>query len=128
LIDRCCAHCGELPQAEVEMDTEHEGLTAAEHAERAQSQGRTVAEYCREAGLSPHALYSARRQLRKNGALPGAPRRRQDKKKPGKFIAVNVVETVPTVVCRARHPTGWVIECTSWPDPSWMRELTGERT
>jgi transposase-like protein len=47
------------------MDTKHEELTAVEHVERAQGQGQTVAEYCRQAGLSPHALYSARRQLRK---------------------------------------------------------------
>jgi hypothetical protein len=38
------------------MDTKHEDLTAAEHAERAESQGQTVAEYCQLAGLSPHAL------------------------------------------------------------------------
>jgi hypothetical protein len=40
----------------------------------------------------------------------------------------DVVDSVPAVVCRARHPTGWVIECASWPDPSWMKELTGEGT
>ena len=109
------------------MDTKHEELTASEHVERAQSQGQTVAEYCRQTGLRPHALYSARRQLRKNGALPGSPKRRQAKRKPGKFIAVSVTEPVPVVVCRVRHPTGWVIECASWPDPSWLKGLTGER-
>ena len=110
------------------MDTKHEELTAAEHVERAQSQGQTVAEYCRQTDLSPHALYGARRQLRKAGALSGSPKRRQAKRKPGKFIAVSVTDPVPVVVCRVRHPTGWVIECASWPDPSWMKGLTGERT
>ncbi len=46
---------------------------------------------------------------------------------PAKFIAVSVTDSVPAVVCRVRHPTGWVIECASWPDPNWIKELAGER-
>lgn len=110
------------------MDTEHEEMTAVEHAERAQSQGQTVAEYCRQTGLSVHALYSARRELKEKGLLPGAPKRRPARKKAGKFITVSVTDAAPAVMCRVRHPAGWVIECASWPDPSWMKELTGERT
>jgi hypothetical protein len=110
------------------MDTKHQELTVAEHVERAQSQGQTVAEYCRQTGLRVHVLYSARRQMRKNGALTGSLKRRQARRKPGKFIAVSVADSVPAVVCRVRHPTGWVIECASWPDPRWMQDLTGERT
>jgi hypothetical protein len=109
------------------MDAKHEELTGAEHVERAQSQGQTVAEYCREKGLSVHVLYSARRQLREKGLLPGAPKRRPVRKRLGNFIPVSVTETAPAMVCRVRHPTGWVIECASWPDPSWMKGLTGER-
>jgi transposase-like protein len=125
----CSSRCGRLPRTEVEMDTKHEDLTAADHVERAQSQGQTVAEYCRQTGQSPHALYSARRQLRKNGALPGSSKRRRAKrKKLGTFIAVSVADSAPSVVCRVRHRNGWVIECASWPDPGWMRDLTGERT
>lgn len=110
------------------MDTKHEEMTAIEHVERAQSQGQTVADYCRQTGLSVHALYSARRQLKEKGQLPGVPKRRPVRKKAGKFIAVSVTEVTPAVVCRVRHPTGWVVECASWPDPSWMQQLTGERT
>jgi transposase-like protein len=110
------------------MDTKHRELTAAEHVARAQSQEQTVAEYCRQTGLSPHALYSARRQQKKSGALPGSPKPRQAKRKSGNFIAVRVTDPVPVAVCRVRHPTGWVIECASWPDPSWMKGLTGEGT
>ena len=110
------------------MDTKHEDLTAAEHLERAQGQGQTVADYCRQTGLSPHALYSARRQLGKTGTLAGSPKRRQARRKLGKFIAVSVADSVPAVVCRVRHPAGWVIECVSWPDPGWMKALAGERT
>jgi hypothetical protein len=110
------------------MDTKHEEMTAVEHAERAQSQGQTVAEYCRQTGLSVHALYSARRELKEKGLLLGAPRRRPVRKKAGKFITVRVTEAAPAMVCRVRHTAGWVIECASWPDPSWVKELTGERT
>ncbi len=109
------------------MDTKHEDLTAGEHVERAQSQGQTVAEYCRQTGLNAHVLYSARRQLRKSGALPGSHKRRRVRNEPAKFIAVSVTDSVPAVVCRVRHPTGWVIECASWPDPNWIKELAGER-
>ena len=110
------------------MDTKHQEMTAAEHVEQAQSQGQTVAEYCRQAGLSVHALYSARRQMKDKGLLPGTPKRRSVRKKAGKFIAVSVTEAAPTVVCRVHHSAGWVIECASWPAPSWMKELTGEQT
>ena len=34
------------------MDTKHEEMMAIEHAERVQSHGRPVAEYCRQTGLS----------------------------------------------------------------------------
>jgi transposase-like protein len=111
------------------MDTKHEELTAAEHAERAHSQGQTVVEYCRQAGLSVHALYSARRQLKEKGVLPGVPRRRSRRvlKEAGKFMTVSVAQSAPAVVCRLRHPSGWVVECAGLPDPSWMKDLTGER-
>lgn len=110
------------------MDTKHEEMTAVEHAELAQSQGQTVVEYCRETGLSVHALYSARRQLKDKGLLPGAPKRRAVRRKTENFITVSVTEAAPAVVCRVRHPTGWIIECACWPDPRWMKALTGEQT
>jgi transposase-like protein len=81
-------------------------MTATEHVERAQSQGQTVAEYCRQMGLSVHALYSARRQLKDKGLLPGAPKRRPVRKKLGKFLTASVSETVPAAMCRVRHPSG----------------------
>ena len=127
MIGRCWARCGALPRMEIEMDTTNEEMTATQHVERAESQGQTVAEYCRQTGLSLHVLYSARRELKEKGLLAGARKRRPVRKKTGKFIAVNVTEAAPAVVCRVRHRAGWVIECASWPDPSWMKQLTGER-
>jgi transposase-like protein len=90
------------------MDTKHEEMTAVEHVERVQSQGQTVAEYCRQIGVNVQALYGARRQLKEKGLLPGAPKRRPVRKKAGEFIAVSVTEAAPAVVCRVRHPTSWV--------------------
>ena len=124
---------GALPRMEVEMDTKHEELTAAErsyleHAERAQGQGQTLAEYCRQTGLSPHVLYSARRQLKAKGVLARAPRRQHVSRKTRQFIAVTVGESARSgsMICRLRHPSGWVMECGSWPEPSWLKDLTGE--
>lgn len=115
------------------METKNEHLTAAErcyleHAERAQSQGQTLAEYCRRTGLSPHVLYSARRQLKIKGVLAQSRKRQSVCGKPGQFITVSVSEAARSVsaLCRLRHPSGWVMECGSWPDASWLRELTGE--
>lgn len=115
------------------METKYEDLTAAEsryleHAERAQSQGQTLAEYCRRTGLSPHVLYSARRQLKMKGVVAQPLKRRRLSDKPGQFITVSVSEPARAVSapCRLRHPSGWVMECASWPEASWLRELTGE--
>ena len=100
LADRADAHrgCGELPRVEVDMDRKHEELTAAErsyleHAERTKGQGQTLAEYCRQLGLSPRVLYSARRQLKIKGLLAQAPRRQRASGKPGQFITVSVAQS-----------------------------------
>ena len=29
------------------------------------------------------------------------------------------------LACRVRHPSGCVIECVSWPDPSWIMGVLG---
>jgi len=125
--------CGELPRMEVEMDTKHEDLTSAErsyleHAERAQGQGQTLAQYCRQAGLNPHVLYSARRRLKAKGVLLQGPKRQRASGKPKQFITVSVSESARagSLICRLRHPSGWVMECGSWPEPSWLNDLTGE--
>jgi len=116
------------------MDTKHDDLTAVErsyleHAERAQGQGQTLAEYCRQTGLSAHVLYSARRQLKAKGILEQTPKRQRVPRRPGRFITVSVAESARSgaLVCRLRHPSGWVMECASWPEPSWLKSLTGEQ-
>ena len=102
-----------------------------------------MSQYCRSVGLNPFSLYSMRRQMRRKGILPpvqqtegtaGAKEPRRSAV-PGRFVAVRVVEpAVPVaaaaaagLVCRLRHPSGWMIECGSWPESSWVSALVGAR-
>jgi hypothetical protein len=31
-------------------------------------------------------------------------------------------------VCRLRHPSGWMIECGTWPEPRWLAGLLEARS
>jgi hypothetical protein len=93
-----------------------------EHVQRAHSRGQSLAQYCRDAEIKVQDLYSARQQLMRKGVLPvseGSPRsdRRRD------FLPVRVAAPSSAslgMVCRLRHPSGWLIECASWPDGTWL--------
>ena len=124
------------------MNTKREELTEGErryleHVRRARSQGMGLSRYCRSVGLNPFALYSMRRQMRRKGILAPAQqpaagagaKEPRGSAVPGRFVAVRVVEpAVPAavasaaagLVCRLRHPSGWTIECGSWPEPGWV--------
>lgn len=96
-----------------------------EHVRRAREQGVTLVEYCQKLGLKPRALYGVRRDLVRKGVLPRT--RKTKKAGPGQFVAVRVTAAPATshngCVCRVRHPSGWVMECGSWPSAAWMAEL-----
>ena len=122
------------------MNAKREELTEGErryleHVRRARSQGMGLSQYCRSVGLNPFSLYSMRRQMRRKGILAPAQQPAAGAKEPrgsavpGRFVAVRVVEpAVPAavasaaagLVCRLRHPSGWTIECGSWPEPGWV--------
>lgn len=102
------------------METKHEEMTATEHVERAQSQGQTVADYCRQTGLSVHALYSAGRQLKDKGLVAGAPMGRPVPKKPERLIAVNVRNE-----CDGGRADGSVPRAPSGQLRDRVRELAG---
>jgi hypothetical protein len=117
------------------MTTTYEGLTPTEqqyleHARAAESQGVPLSKYCRAAGLSAYALYSIRRRLVQKGVLS----RQRAVRKPAvekPFIAVRVEKPGAGAnggVCRLQSPNGWVIECASWPEPDWVRDLTEKQT
>jgi len=46
---------------------------------------------------------------------------------PGAFVGVRIAPApgaaATGAACRIRHPSGWVIECASWPEASWMAAL-----
>lgn len=131
-----------LPRTESEMNAKRVELTEGErgyleHVRRARSQGMGLSQYCRSVGLNPFSLYSMRRQMRRKGILPPAQQTERSagakeprgSSVPGRFVAVRVVEpAVPAavasapagLVCQLRHPSGWTIECGSWPEPRWV--------
>jgi hypothetical protein len=117
------------------MNAKHEDLTPAEqryleHARAAESQGMSLAQYYRAAGLSVYTLYNIRRRLIHKGVLARRRAARVAPGKPGQFIAVRVAPAVAArgAVCRLQHSSGWMIECDSWPQASWVAQLLGERT
>jgi len=128
------------------MDRTHEELTAGErryleHARRAQREGLALSKYCRSMGVSPHSLYSMRRQMREKGLLPppgrlageapAAPQQPPGAPVPNRFVAVRIAGSAAAVaptssarmVCRVCAPSGWVMECGSWPEASWLAGL-----
>jgi transposase-like protein len=124
------------------MNAKREELTAGErryleHVRRAGSQGMELSQYCRSVGLNPFSLYSMRRQMRRKGLLAPAQQAAsaagaKEPRVPGRFVAVRVGEpavpaaaTAAGLVCRLRHPSGWMIECGSWPESSWVQALVG---
>lgn len=118
------------------MNTNSEDLTPAEQqylerATAAEGEGLTLAQYYRANGLSVYSLYNVRRKLIKKGVVArGRAAWSTARPKPDAFVAVRVVKPAEAgnlSVCRLCHPSGWVIECANWPEPSWMAALTGER-
>jgi hypothetical protein len=101
-----------------------------ERAAEAQEQGVTLEQYYRGSGLSIGWLYNIRRQLQGKGVVVPEPSARSAVVTSGKFMQVSVrpaTGSEASAVCRVRHPSGWVIECGSWPEVSWVRQLIGER-
>lgn len=100
-----------------------------EHVRQAKEQGLTLKAYCEQVGLNERNLYSVRRVLVDKGILPRTlPPKAPKTKKPGsgQFVAVRVAggETNGAqVVCRVRHPSGWAIECSRFPEAAWVLQL-----
>jgi hypothetical protein len=101
------------------------------HLEEAKRLGLSFSGYCREKQLSMHQWTWIKRTLVRKGVIDG-PRRAQ-KSKSAAFVPVRIapVATVtppPAMpVCRIRHPSGWMIECASYPEVSWISAvMSGE--
>jgi hypothetical protein len=103
---------------------------AVDAFEAARQEGVTLTAYAKAKGLVIGDLYSTLAGLRRKGLLPRPPR-----KPHSKFVAVRVAAPPPVlgrapgsgaVVCRIVHADGYLIECTQWPPPSWLKALTRE--
>jgi hypothetical protein len=98
------------------------------YLDEAKKQGVSFSRYCREQELKLHEWSWVKRVLIRKGVIGG--RRRAEKAKPAGFVPVRVAPaavaaatTTTTTVCRIRHPSGWTIECASFPAASWMSAL-----
>ena len=110
-----------------------EDLTRAERrylerAAEAREQGVTLEQYYRASGLSVGWLHNIRRQLQGKGVVVPEPTSGGAASSSGAFVQVCVAAAARSegsAVCRLRHPSGWVIECVSWPPGSWLAECFG---
>jgi hypothetical protein len=108
-------------------DRNLEGLSERErtclaHLEEAKRLGINFSRYCREKNLSFHQWAWVKRALMRKGVVGGG--RRAAEGKAAGFATVRVAApTVSATVCRIRHPSGWTIECASFPEVSWMTAL-----
>jgi hypothetical protein len=103
-----------------------------EHVKQAQELGVSFAEFCRSFDLNVNTWYSIRQGLVRKGMIDGG-RPKPDEPEPAKetpvvsagFAEVRIAPAspAPAVMCRIRHPNGWVIECAKWPEASWMAAL-----
>ena len=107
------------------------------HFRQAREGGVSFAEYCRSSGLKASEWHAVRHGMVVKGLMPpgqgGGAKKKPSRQKRARFIPVRVKSSGVTVTsaalaCRVRHPSGCVIECVSWPDPSWMRGLLGAQS
>jgi hypothetical protein len=96
------------------------------HLRQARELGVSFSQYCREKNLKMNQWTWIKRVLVRKGAIDGS--RRAGKTKPAGFVPVRIAPAAAaaattTTVCRIRHPSGWTIECASFPEASWMSAL-----
>jgi hypothetical protein len=98
--------------------TERE-LQILDHLEQAQGLDVPLTEYASAYGLDVKDLYAGKAQLVKKGLLPSrspAPERSD-------FVPVRVSGVRGGSLCRLTHPSGWVIECATLPEATWISAL-----
>jgi hypothetical protein len=92
------------------------------HLRQAQELGLSFSRYCRERDLKFQQWAWVKRVLIRKGVIGG--RRWVGKAKAVGFAPVRVAPPeAAATVCRIRHPSGWTIECASFPEVSWMSAL-----
>ncbi len=111
-----------MTERKVEALSERERECLA-HLEEAKKLGVSFSRYCRDRQISMHQWTWIKRALVRKGAI--SERRRAERSEAAGFVAVRVAPPVAgsTTVCRIRHPSGWTIECASYPEVAWMSAL-----
>src|SRR5258708_5766834 len=108
-------------------DRNLEGLSEREraclaHLEEAKKLGVSFSQYCRDRQISMHQWTWIKRAVVRRGVIGrggGA-----ERSKGGGCGRGGVAPPVATTtMCRIRHPSGWTIECASYPEVSWMSAL-----
>jgi hypothetical protein len=103
-----------------------------EHAKRARELGVSFAEFCRRFDLNVNTWYTIRHGLVRKGVIDGRPKTKTQEPRGAKeakpvrasFAEVRIAPPAgAAMMCRMRHPSGWVIECASWPEGRWMSAL-----
>jgi len=103
-----------------------------EHVKQAQELGVSFAEFCRRFHLNVNTWYTIRQGLVRKGVIEGRAKAKTQepgeaktaKPAPRSFAEVRIAPPAAAVMmCRIRHPNGWVIECASWPEGKWMIAL-----
>ena len=96
--------------------------TCLEHLRQAQELGLTFSKYCRERDLRIHQWYWVKRALLRKGVIAG--RRKPEAKPAAGFVPVRIAPAAAAgPACRISHPSGWVIECGSFPQTQWLSAL-----
>ncbi len=93
------------------------------HLDEAKKLGVSFSRYCRDRQISFHQWTWIKRALVRKGVI--GVRRRAEPSKVADFVPVRIAAPVvaTTTVCRIRHPSGWTIECASYPEASWLLAL-----
>ncbi len=96
-----------------------------EHLRQAREQGKSFSQYCREQDLSFNQWYWVKREMVRKGVIAerGKAKAKGQGAKPAGFAPVRVSPSAATVVCRVCHPSGWVMECGSFPQAQWLAAL-----
>jgi hypothetical protein len=100
-----------------------------EHLQGAKALGISLSEYCRRNDLRVEEWYQVRRQMVQKGLMTrtqGGGRRNRSRPPVTAFAPVRLTAAPPAAAatpCLIRHPSGWMIECTSLPAASWLNAL-----
>jgi len=95
-----------------------------EHLNHAKELGTPLTEFATAFHLNVNDLYAGKAQLQRKGFWPA---KNVDAAKP-ELLVVQVSAPAPaaaesSIVCRLKAPSGLVIECGAWPEPTWMSRL-----